>query len=35
MIRDVTDLEVYKDSLRLLKELYVLLKKVPKSEYDT
>jgi len=35
MIRDVTDLEVYSDSLRLLKKLYELLRKVPKSEYDT
>ncbi len=35
MIRDVTDLEVYKESLRLLKKLYEFLKKVPKSEYDT
>ncbi|MBI2049674.1 four helix bundle protein [Candidatus Roizmanbacteria bacterium] len=35
MIRDVTDLEVYKESLRLLKKLYEFLKKIPKSEYDT
>lgn len=35
MIRDVTDLEVYQESLKLLKELYEFLKKVPKSEYDT
>ena len=35
MIRDVLDLEVYKDSLRLLKKLYEFLKKLPKSEYDT
>lgn len=35
MIRDVTDLEVYKESLRLLKKLYEFLKKVPKSEYDS
>lgn len=35
MIRDVTDLEVYREALSLLKKLYVLLKKVPKSEYDT
>jgi four helix bundle protein len=35
MIRDVTDLEVYKESLRLLKKLYEFLKKLPKSEYDT
>lgn len=35
MIRDVTDLEVYRESLRLLKKLYEFLKKIPKSEYDT
>lgn len=35
MIRDVTDMEVYIDSLERLKELYVLLSKVPISEYDT
>lgn len=35
MIRDVTDLEVYKESLRLLKKLYAFLKKLPRSEYDT
>lgn len=35
MIRDVTDLEVYRESLTLLKKLYEFLKKMPKSEYDT
>jgi four helix bundle protein len=35
MIRDVTDLEVYVLSLKLLKELYAFLRKVPRSEYDT
>jgi four helix bundle protein len=35
MIRDVTDLEVYGESLRLLRKLYEFLKKIPKSEYDT
>lgn len=35
MIRDVFDLEVYQESLELLKELYSLLRKIPKSEYDT
>jgi len=35
MIRDVTDLNVYKVSLQLLKELYGLLSKIPKAEYDT
>ena len=35
MIRDVTDLEVYKLSLELLELLYSLLGKMPKSEYDT
>ncbi|KKQ94542.1 MAG: 23S rRNA gene intervening protein [Candidatus Woesebacteria bacterium GW2011_GWB1_39_10b] len=35
MIRDVTDLEVYRLSLKLLKKLYLFLRKVPRSEYDT
>lgn len=35
MIQDVLDLEVYKESLRLLKELYDFLRYFPKSEYDT
>ena len=35
MIRDVTDLEVYREALRLLRKLYEFLKKVPKSEYDS
>lgn len=35
MIRDVTDLEVYTESLGLLKKLYAFLKKLPRSEYDT
>ncbi|MBI4999860.1 four helix bundle protein [Candidatus Gottesmanbacteria bacterium] len=35
MIRDVTDLDVYRYSLTLLKKLYEFLKKIPKSEYDT
>lgn len=35
MIRDVTDLEVYRESLRLLKKLYEFLRKLPKSEYDS
>lgn len=35
MIRDVTDLDVYQEALSLLRELYELLKKLPKSEYDT
>ncbi len=35
MIKDVTDLEVYKESLRLLPILYSLLEKMPKLEYDT
>lgn len=35
MIKAVTDLEVYKLSLELLKVLYDFLKKVPKSEYDS
>ncbi len=35
MIRDVTDLEVYQDSLKLLKKLYLFLRKIPKAEYDS
>ena len=35
MIRDVTDLDVYSESLRLLRKLYEFLNKVPKSEYDS
>ena len=35
MIRDVTDLEVYKESLNLLEKLYQFLLKIPKTEYDT
>lgn len=35
MIRDVTDLAVYAESLRLLKKLYDFLNKIPKQEYDT
>jgi four helix bundle protein len=35
MIQDVTDLEVYRESLKLLRNLYEFLKKIPKSEYDT
>jgi len=35
MIRDVTDLEVYQESLRLLKQLYDFLKKIPLSEQDS
>src|SRR5579872_4866557 len=34
-IRDVTDLEIYNEALRLLKKLYALLKKVPQSESHT
>ncbi|MDP3955598.1 MAG: four helix bundle protein [bacterium] len=35
MIRDVTDLEVYKFSLILLEKLYPFLRKIPHCEYDT
>ena len=35
MIRDVTDLEVYTESLKLLKSLYNFLIRIPKSEYDS
>lgn len=34
MIKDVSDLSVYKDSLHLLPELYLLTKKLPRSELD-
>lgn len=34
MIYKITDLEVYKLSIELLKELYLFLEKAPKSEYD-
>ncbi len=34
MIKDVSDLEVYRESLRLLPEVYLLTKKLSKSEYD-
>lgn len=35
MIRDVEDLNIFKESMRLLAKLYEFLKRVPKSEYDT
>jgi len=35
MIRDVTDLEVYQDSLKLLQKLYNFVNKIPRSEYDS
>lgn len=35
MIRNVTDLEVCIEAMRLLKKLYGLLRKIPRSEYDT
>ena len=34
-VKDVTDLEVYAESFRLLKKLYEFLKKVPESEFNT
>lgn len=34
-VKDITDLEVYKESLRLLKKLYEFLKKIPQSEFNT
>ena len=34
LVKDVTDLEVYNESLRLLKKLYELLKKIPISEHN-
>ena len=35
VIKDVTDLEVYRLSLELMKELYDFLRKVPITEYDS
>ena len=35
MIKDVNDLEIYQESLLLLKELYEFIKTIPFSEYDT
>lgn len=35
MILDVYDLEIYKESLKLLAELYELIRLLPQSEYDT
>lgn len=34
MIKSVNDLEVYKESLLYLEEMYELFKKIPKAEYD-
>ncbi len=34
MIRDVSDLEVYQESLKLLPELYSLVERLPRSEID-
>lgn len=34
MIKDVTDLEIYNETNRLLPKLYQLFKEVPKSELD-
>lgn len=35
VIRDVTDLQIYTESLRLMADLYNFLRKVPKAEYDS
>lgn len=35
MIRDVMDLGVYVESLHLLKDLYLFVRKIPKTEYDS
>lgn len=35
LVKNVADLEVYKESLRLLEKLYEFLKKVPSSEFNT
>ncbi len=34
MTRDINELEVYKQSLKLIKELYELLSQVPSTERD-
>lgn len=34
MIKDVTDLEVYQEAMRLLPKLYELLRKLPRDEKD-
>lgn len=34
MIKDVTDLEVYQEAMRLLPKLYELLKDLPRTEID-
>ncbi len=34
-VKDVTDLEIYNEALRLLRKLYAFLRKVPVSEYNT
>lgn len=34
-IKDVSDLDIYKEALRLMTKLYLFLRKIPKSEYDT
>ncbi|KKQ09825.1 hypothetical protein A3E66_05720 [Candidatus Daviesbacteria bacterium RIFCSPHIGHO2_12_FULL_37_16] len=34
MIKDVSDLEVYQEALRLLPEIYSLSRRLAKSEYD-
>ena len=34
VIQDVSDLSVYRDSLHLLPEVYLLTKKLPRSELD-
>lgn len=35
MLRDISDLDVYKGSLKNLRSLYKLLRKVPQSESDS
>lgn len=35
LLKDVTDLEVYNESLRLVKKLYKFLEKVPAAEFNT
>lgn len=35
MVVDIDDLEVYQESLTLIKQLYLLVSKISKSEYDS
>ena len=35
MIKDVTDLEVYQNSLSLIQQIYAFIRQLPKSELDS